>query len=113
MDAKTNEFYCAYGVCPNIVHFYYMADITYRQCKELEESISLNDQRGHKKQVQKERNMLYTITTKRLIPELKELRTVVERDGFESIYEMHPEVQPIVEDIEEIEKEVAVWSTKN
>lgn len=113
MDAKTNEFYCAYGVCPNIVHFYYMADITYRQCKELEESISLNDQRGHNKQVQKERNMLYTITTKRLIPELKELRTVVERDGFESIYEMHPEVQPIVEDIEEIEKEVAVWSTKN
>ena len=27
MDAKTNEFYCAYGVCPNIVHFYYYADI--------------------------------------------------------------------------------------
>lgn len=46
--------------------------------------------------------MLYTITTKRLIPELKELRTVVDCDGFESVYEMHPEVQPIVQNMEEI-----------
>lgn len=113
MDAKTNEFYCAYGVCPNIVHFYYMADITYRQCKELEESIALNDQRGHKKQIQKEKNMLFNIVTKRLIPELEELKAVVKRDGFESVYEIHPEVQPIVENMEEIEKEVSVWSTKN
>lgn len=32
-DAKTNEFYCAYGVCPNIFHFYYMADVSYRQAE--------------------------------------------------------------------------------
>lgn len=113
MDAKTNEFYCAYGVCPNIVHFYYMADVTYRQCKELQETININKERGHMRQVEKETNMLYTITKKRLIPELEDLKAVIKRDGFESVYEIHPEVQPIVENIDTIEKEAITWSTKN
>ena len=113
MDAKTNEFYCAYGVCPNIVHFYYMADVTYRQCKELQETININKERGHMRQVEKETNMLYTITKKRLIPELEDLKAVIKRDGFESVYEIHPEVQPIVENIDIIEKEAITWSTKN
>lgn len=113
MDAKTNEFYCAYGVCPNIVHFYYMADVTYRQCKELQETININKERGHMRQVEKETNMLYTITKKRLIPELEDLKAVIKRDGFESVYEIHPEVQPIVENMDTIEKEAITWSTKN
>lgn len=113
MDAKTNEFYCAYGVCPNIVHFYYMADVTYRQCKELQETININKERGHMRQVEKETNMLYTITKKRLIPELEDLKAVIKRDGFESVYEIHPEVQPIVENMDNIEKEAITWSTKN
>lgn len=113
MDAKTNEFYCAYGVCQNIVHFYYMADVTYRQCKELQETININKERGHMRQVEKETNMLYTITKKRLIPELEDLKAVIKRDGFESVYEIHPEVQPIVENIDIIEKEAITWSTKN
>lgn len=113
MDAKTNEFYCAYGVCPNIVHFYYMVDITYRQCKELQETITLNEKRGHKKQVQKEKNMLQSITNRRLLPELKELKAVIERDGVAKTYEMHPEVQPIVENLDVVEKEAVEWSTKS
>ena len=113
MDAKTNEFYCAYGVCPNIVHFYYYADITYRQCKELQETININRARGHMRQVEKETNMLYNIAKTRLLPELEDLKSVIERDGFESVYEMHPEVQPIVENMDTIEKEAITWSTKN
>lgn len=113
MDAKTNEFYCAYGVCPNIVHFYYYADITYRQCKELQETININRTRGHMRQVEKETNMLYNIAKTRLLPELEDLKSVIERDGFESVYEMHPEVQPIVENMDTIEKEAITWSTKN
>lgn len=113
MDAKTNEFYCAYGVCPNIVHFYYMVDITYRQCKELQETIALNEKRGHKKQVQKEKNMLQSITNRRLLPELEELKVVIERDGVAKTYEMHPEVQPIVENMDVVEKEAVEWSTKS
>lgn len=113
IDAKTNEFYCAYSVCPNIVHFYYMADISYRQCCELQESIGINQQRGHKKQVQKERHMLYSIVSKRLAPELEDLRKVVERDGVESVIMMHPELTDIISNLKDIEKEAAEWMSTN
>ena len=76
-DAKTNEFYCAYGVCPNIFHFYYMADVSYRQTKELAETITINRERGLLKQVQKELNMLNTILHSKLLPELDELKSVI------------------------------------
>lgn len=75
-DAKTNEFYCAYGVCPNIFHFYYMADVSYRQAKELVETININKSRGLMRQVQKESHMLQTIINQKLMPELTELRNV-------------------------------------
>ncbi len=112
VDAKTNEFYCAYGVCPNIVHFYYMADVSYRQCKELRESIRINEERGHKRQVQKEQNMLFSIASKRLKPELEDLRSVISRDGLESVFILHPELKDIIENLETIEKEVEVWTSK-
>lgn len=109
IDAKTNEFYCAYGVCPNIFHFYYMVDLTYRQCRELSESISINGERNHLKQVQKEQNMLRIIAQKKLLPELEELRRMVERDGIDAIYIEHPEVQPIIENYDSIIKEAKEW----
>ena len=28
-DARTNEMFCAYNLCPNLFTFYYMADISY------------------------------------------------------------------------------------
>ena len=69
-DAKTNEFYSAYRVCPNIFHFYYMANILYRQTKEIVETIGINKERGLMRQVQKENNMLQTIIKQKLTPEL-------------------------------------------
>ena len=110
-DGPTNEFYCAYGVCPNIYHFYYMADISYRQCKELTETIAFNRTRNHMKQVQKETNMLQTIASKRLIPELDELKAVIKREGIEQVYLEHPELQEIIENLETIEKEADAWKS--
>lgn len=111
VDAETNEFYCAYGVCPNIVHFYYMADVSYRQCNELTESIEINKGRGHMRQVEKEQNMRSNIASKRLVPELDDLRRVIERDGVESVFETHPELKDIIENIDIIEKEASEWAT--
>lgn len=110
IDAKTNDFYCAYGVCPNIFHFYYMIDISYRKAKELEESINLNIERGHTKQAQKELNMLKTIATQQLTPEIEELKKTIEKRGLSQVYMDHPEVQPIVENLDSIEKEITVWT---
>lgn len=126
-DAATNDFYCAYGVCPNVFHFYYMADITYRQCKELEKDIGINKlreiefyaERGKKLskidkslypvQIQKTMNMLGTITVRRLIPELEELKNMLSKYGVSQIYEEHPELKDIIENLESIEKEVSTW----
>ena len=111
IDAKTNEFYCAYGVCPNLFHFYYMVDISYRQAKELTESIRINSERGHIKQVQKEKNMRTTIVKTKLIPEIDELKKTVETRGIDIVFKEHPEVQPIIENLDYIEKEIKEWIT--
>jgi len=112
IDAKTNEFYCAYSVCPNIFHFYYMADISYRQAKELTDSIRINKERGLLRQVQKDQNTLLTIIRKKLIPEIDELKYMIKTKGLEFVYQNHPEVQPIAENIEVIERNIQEWTTQ-
>lgn len=109
-DAQTNEFYCAYGVCPNIFHFYYMADVSYRQAKELTETIKINEERGLMRQVEKEQHMLWSIVKKKLIPELEELKNVINKKGVTAVITEYPDLAHIIENMNEIEKEVAVWS---
>lgn len=112
-DAITNEFYCAYGVCPNIYHFYYMADVSYRQCRELSETIAINKKNGFIRQVQKEHNMLIKIITSKLEPELDELQDAVKKHGYEEVCIRHPEISEIIENYDSILKEVLEWKTMN
>ena len=109
-DAKTNEFYCAYGVCQNIFHFYYMANISYRQVCELAETIAINKQRGLLRQVQKEEHMLKHIAKTKLIPELDELKNVLDKKGYEAIVMEYPDLKDIIENLDEIYKEALSWS---
>lgn len=110
-DAKTNEFYCAYGVCPNIFHFYYMADVSYRQSKELTETIEINKHRGHLRQVQKEMNMLQTIVKQKLVPELDELKNMITKKGVQAILQEYPDLQYIIENLDTIYQEVEIWKS--
>ena len=110
-DAPTNEFYCAYGVCPNIYHFFYMADISYRQCKELTETIAINKKNGFIKQVQKETGMRQKIAVNRLIPQMNELRRMVDTKGLEYVLQNYPDLKDIVENYDEIYKEAVEWKT--
>lgn len=112
-DAMTNEFYCAYGVCPNIFHFFYMADVSYRQCKELEETIRINKENGFMRQVQKESNMLRSIAKNKLLPELAELRNTVNKKSAEAVIMEYPDLSDIIEHLEDIEKEATAWISSN
>lgn len=112
-DAMTNEFYCAYGVCSNIFHFFYMADVSYRQCKELEETIRINKSNGFMRQVQKESNMLRSIAKNKLLPELVELRNTVNKKSAEAVIMEYPDLSDIIEHLEDIEKEAASWISSN
>jgi integrase len=107
IDAKTNEFYCAYGVCPNVFHFFYNIDISYRKVKELSKSIKINSKNGFVKQVQKEKNMLFTVILNQFEPEFKELKKEIIKKEIEDIYIEYPNIKYIVENINQIEQEVS------
>lgn len=108
-DAITNELYCAYGVCHNIFHFYYMANISYRQSKELVENIELSKKRNHMKQAEKEANMLNTIVSQKLLPELDELKSVIQKKGKNYVTTNYKDLKYIVENIDEIYEEANKW----
>lgn len=108
-DARTDEFYCAYGVCPNIYTFYYMADISYRQIKELSEAIELNRQKGCIKQVQKNTNMMQTILNNKLIPQIRELKRTISEKGLDFVLKNHPHIEMVVYKLNDIEKEIEAW----
>ncbi|WP_113675761.1 hypothetical protein [Vallitalea guaymasensis] len=108
-DEITNKLYCAYGVCPNLFHFFYNIDVSYRKIKELTQSLNINEKRGLKKQVQKEKNMLASIILHQFLPEFKELKRVIQRDGTEKVKQEYPSIKYIVNNIDSIESEVELW----
>lgn len=109
-DSMSNELFCAYGVCPNIFHFFYMVEVSYRQGKELVNTIMANAKRGLKRQVQKELNMLQTITKQKVIPELDELKNELKKRGAKDILIDYPDLVDIIENFEDIYKEVEKWT---
>lgn len=108
-DAITNEFYCAYGVCPNIYHFYYMANISYRQAKELVDGIKINKTHNQLRHAQKELNKLNTIVSNKLMPELIELKHEVNTKGIPTILSKHQDLEYIITHYDEIFKEISLW----
>lgn len=86
-----------------------MADISYRQVCELHKSISLNTARGCIKQAQKESNMLQTIITKKLIPQLDDMERAIKEKGKKYILDNHPEVTYVVNNLDTIREEVSNW----
>ena len=86
-----------------------MADVSYRQAKELVETININKNRGLMRQVQKESHMLQTIINQKLMPELTELRNVIEKEGAITIMKKYPDLQNIIEHNSDIYKEIEQW----
>lgn len=113
VDAETNEFYCAYNVCPNIYHFFYMADYTYQQATDLNQSIGVNTKHGFLRQAEKDRNMLRTLSKQKLIPELDSLKKYIDRDGAEDVLSQYPNLSYVIENLDTIYQEAVTWTTSN
>lgn len=112
VEGRSNEYYCAYDVCPNLYYFFYMADVAYRQCQELDELIRINTDRGFLREAQKQCNMLRTIAGSKLIPELNELSAVIEKKGLEYILQNYPDLSDIITNYETVHKEAETWKLK-
>lgn len=108
-DARTNEMMCAYDVCPNLFHFYYMIDATYINFKTLQEAYKANLDRGLTRAAQKESNKIKDLIRRRLVPELDQLEKEINKKGDAEILEQHPTLTEIILAREEIRREAEEW----
>lgn len=111
-DARTNEMMCAYNLCPNLFHFYYMIDVSYLNFKTLQDTYKTLKKNNNIKAAQKELNKLKDLLRRRLIPELDELEKELDRKGFETIINQHPSLVEIIENKDNIREEIELWMNK-
>lgn len=108
-DAMTDEFYCAYGICPNHFHLYTMIDITYSRYTNLIKTMNFNKEKGFLRQSEKEKFKLICVVRDSLIPELKELQKEIAKHGAETITVKHPNLEYFVTNFDTVYKEVSQW----
>ena len=112
-DARTNEMMCAYNLCPNLFHFYYMVDVSYMNFQTLQDTYHAMKDSGKTKAAQKELSKMRDLLNRKLIPEMDELDKEIEARGFNTILDRHPSLLDIMTNRENIRKEIEVWRTKN
>ncbi len=111
-DAKTDEFMCAYGCCPNHCHMYFMLAITYKKVQTLIKTYEYNLKSGFKNASEKEAYKLNYAIINELLPEIKETRKEIQLRGVEAIVQAHSEMKSIINDIDKIEQEALQWKSK-
>lgn len=112
-ETRTNEMFCAYNLCPNLFTFFYMADVTYMDFQMLQHTYEAMQSTGKTKAAQKELNKLKELCRRRLLPELKELRKELEKQGKDTICIKYPTLSEIVANQDKIEKEISTWMRKS
>lgn len=108
-DARTNATLCAYGLCPNIFHFYDAVDVSYQTLHDLEQSYAFNLDRGYTRAAEKELRKLKDFIERRFKPELNELNRLVNKYGLEAFCLEHPDLRNVATKIDDIYKEVELW----
>lgn len=108
-DALTDEFYCAYDICPNHFHLYTMLDISYNDYKNLIETMNHNNEKGFIRQAEREKNKLIYTIKNNIIPEFEQLLEIIEKRGLADIINRHPHLEYFINNYEEIISEVKQW----
>lgn len=106
---STDEIYCAFGMCGNHCHMYFMADISYEEYLKQIKVINYNEEKGHLKACQKETNKLNYFIKNTLLPELENLKVQIDKHGENYVINQHPQLVDIVNDYAEIMKDVETW----
>ena len=108
-NSSTDVIYCAFGMCPNHCHMFFMADISYEEYIQNRDVAQYNKENGYKKAYQKELNKLKYIIEHSLMPELTMLEEELQRHGEEDILEKYPRLTYIVNHLDAIKQEVQTW----
>lgn len=112
-DADTDELMCAYGLCQNQVHFYYNLPYYYDQFKDGIKIYKHNREKGYKQQSEKDLYKIHNIINDKLIPEIQSLESFIESKGKSYILSIHPSLNDIIKNLDEIKNEVEIWKNKN
>lgn len=108
-NTSTDVIYCAFGMCPNHCHMFFMADISYEQYLQHIDIIKYNQENGFKKAYQKEVNKLKYVIENSLMPELTMLEEELQKYGEDEILDKYPQLTYIVNNFETIKQEVSAW----
>ena len=106
----TDSIYCAFGMCQNHCHMFFMADISYDEYLRHKDVLEFNEKKGFKKAHQKELHKMKYIVENSLLPELNMLGEEIEKHGAEEILEKYPQLTYIVKHYSEIKEEVSKWT---
>ena len=86
-----------------------MADFSYKMAKECEEAFLYNKKSGFLKQAQKELNKLQRRVKDKLIPELDELKIVINKKGSDAVISEYPILLEIILNLDSIYEESEKW----
>lgn len=112
-DAKTNEIYCAYDVCPNLCHVYYMADDSYNDFKTLQITFNENVKNGFDLQASRELKKLKAVCRQRLVPEMEDMKKKIHLRGVQAVLMDYPQLKEVIDRYDEIMEEIDSWKMKN
>lgn len=104
VDVQTDEFMCAVGLCSNICHFYFNADESYADYKEVMATYTFNKENGFTRQAEKEYTKVTYILRNRLGPEMVELVKEIKQIGEQEVLKRHPNLEEVLNNIEEIKE---------
>ena len=109
-DAAVDEFYCAYGMCPNQCHFFFNLKYYYDRFQDSKASYLHNKQNNFVQMAEKELYKMQYMITKRIKPEIQELKNEMNKKSVTDILTKHPELNEIVLHLDEVEEEIELWT---
>lgn len=112
IDADTDEFTCAYNMCPNHCFLYFMLPESYVKCKNSLAVIEYNRKNGFERSAEKEAYILKNEIEKCLEIEIKETENEIAAHGKEKIIKYHPEMEYYVNNIDKVKEEVESWKAR-
>lgn len=111
-DDVSDKMLCAYGYCKNILHFFYMLDMSYAGFKSLVKSYTANIEGNHINAAQHELKRIKDQIKIRLEPEIEQLESELAAKGETYILTEHPQLREIITNREAIKKEIKQWKNR-
>lgn len=108
-DSRTDEVLCAFGVCRNQHHMYFMLDVHLEAVRFHMRLVGENRANGRVMAARNELRKAGNVIEGTVLPELASLDEQLARHGEEHILERHPHLEAIVHNRERISEEVESW----